>query len=155
MGCWRSGGRGSSSGCSCDRMTLVGRPQWLCLGRWYWTDRNWFISSAGAFTLLCWGCLCTLHKWSSGLVACSTEEPSTEELSMANTGLGQQRGIMLAWLCVLLGRGWLVALKSWYQMGMRVTITGLWCVEGVKLPGVSLGRRHHSRSCRWKSEFCI
>lgn len=95
-----------------------------------------------------------LHKWSSGLVACSTEEPSTEELRMANTGLGQQRGIMLAWLCVLPGQGWLVALKSWYQMGMRVTITEWWGVKGVKLLGVSLGRRHHSRSCRWKSELC-
>lgn len=39
-----------------------------------------------------------LHKWSSGSVAGSVEEPSTGELRMANAGLGQQCGIVLAWL---------------------------------------------------------
>jgi len=28
-------------------------------------------------------------------------------------------------------------------------------VEGPELPGVSLGRRHRSRSCRWNSELCV
>lgn len=38
MVCWRSGGCGGISGCSCDQMTYPGHPQWLCLGRWSWTD---------------------------------------------------------------------------------------------------------------------